>query len=372
VLDLEDTSELEDHHLDKICQLRHLKYLSVRGCRDISCLPNSLGNLRHLQTLDVRGTLIRELPTTITNLQKLQHLRADWLSLRPQVLDTGLNRYDIFNLYRFWKVRPENAVLPKVIGELKALHTLGDVNVHPTFCRNGNATYATLKELGELSQLRKLIVSGIRNEINKELWSAIAGNNQLRSLSLSGHGLVNPLDGGLCEGLLPPSSLESLTMWGELVNATKWIHTLQNLSKLVLEFSRWKQDDAIQALGFLPNLAVLRLRSQAFTGFTLHYKSSSFPSLMVLELHGLDNLHSLLFEEDAMPKLELLHLGYCQHLGLYLYTGVALSGLPALKSLKEVRLSRFFKRRSSRSGVKEAVERQAAEHKNHVRVNIMD
>uniref|UniRef100_A0ACD5T883 Uncharacterized protein n=2 Tax=Avena sativa TaxID=4498 RepID=A0ACD5T883_AVESA len=76
VLDLEDTTKLRDHHLDRVVKLHHLKYLSLRGCFNIFCLPNSLGNLRHLQTLDVRGTRIFELPTTITNLGKLQNLCA--------------------------------------------------------------------------------------------------------------------------------------------------------------------------------------------------------------------------------------------------------------------------------------------------------
>jgi hypothetical protein len=35
-----------------------------------------MGNLRHLQTLEVRGTNIFELPTSITNLRKLQNIRA--------------------------------------------------------------------------------------------------------------------------------------------------------------------------------------------------------------------------------------------------------------------------------------------------------
>ncbi|KAM3317616.1 hypothetical protein ACQJBY_035370 [Aegilops geniculata] len=397
VLDLEDTLELKDHHLDDIGQLHHLKYLSLRGCRNILYLPKSLQNLRHLEMLDVRGTRIYELPTTITNLLKLQHLRADsyyynsgnvkgegdivekyedypkhastcrmcgiclWrghLFLRPQVLDAGLNRYDIFNLYRFQEMKLDGVILPKGTGKLKALHALGVVDVSG---RNGNAT---VKEFGELTQLRKLKVGGVSYGNINELWSAIAGHNQLQSLSVEVGNLVeerNELDGCLGEGLLPPSSLESLALLGKLVNVTGWIHTLQNLSKLVLRWSRLEQDDAIQALGFLPNLAVLRLRDYSFDGTQLHFHSSSFQSLMVLELYWLDNLQSVLFEKDAMPKLELLQVGWCENLN-------AFSGLPALTSLKEVQLGSHLLSVT----LKKSVQGQVAEHMRHVRVNIVD
>jgi hypothetical protein len=56
VLDLEDTEGLRAHHLNEIGKFLHLNYLSLRGCRGILRLPNSLGNLRYLQTLDIRDT----------------------------------------------------------------------------------------------------------------------------------------------------------------------------------------------------------------------------------------------------------------------------------------------------------------------------
>ncbi|XP_044949297.1 disease resistance protein Pik-2-like isoform X2 [Hordeum vulgare subsp. vulgare] len=385
VLDLEDTIGLRDHHLDKIGQLHHLKYLSLRGCRCILYLPDSLQNLRHLQTLDVRGTHIIELPRTITNLSKLQHLRADGVLnrgrdikgedmvdkylgtdtcdtcsvllsrgyhfLRPQVLDAGLNRYDIFNLYRFHDRNLHGVILPIGIGKLKALHALGVADVSR---RNGNAT---LKEVGMLTQLRKLKVGGVNYSNVNELWSAIAGHNQLQSLSVEIGDLSeqrNELDGCLGEGLLPPNSLESLTLHGKLVNATKWIHKLQNLSKLVLRFSNLGEDDGIQALGVLPNMVVLCLRSCSFKGTQLRFQRSTFQILMVLELQELDNLQLVLFEEDTMPKLELLQICGCQGLK-------DISRMPALKSLKEIRLHYS-------ENVKKEVERQVAEHMTHVRL----
>ncbi|CAM0954396.1 unnamed protein product [Alopecurus aequalis] len=393
VLDLEDTIGLIDHHLDRVGQLHHLKYLSLRGCFDIFCLPDSLGNLRHLQTLDVKGTRIFELPTTITNLVKLQSLRApDYLNryvmeedvvlamycldihafckvlsllLRPKVLGGGLNRRDVLNRCRFgFKDISYGTKVPRGIGRLKALHTLGGANVT---WDEGNAT---VKELRELTELRKLGVVGISSKNSREFWSAIAGHYHLRSLSVRGEQpeklsawsipMGDDLDGCLGEGLSPPSWLESLKLYGKLVRITDWIDQLQHLCKLVLEFSRFGQDDTIQALGILPNLAVLRLKIGSFLGRQLLLQNSAFPSLVALELDYLSHVKSVVFEEDTMPRLELLQIcGRWKHLD-------KISGLSVLTSLKEIRLDPYVAHI-----LKEQVPSQLEEHPKHVIVNIM-
>ena len=414
VLDLEDTVGLRDHHLGQIGELLHLRYLSLRGCRGISELPDSFANLRQLQTLDIRGTRIWRLPVGVTKLQKLQYLHASGLSFRigrtddifetyrrlipveyvgrvpcvccvyalsacnllramghlvwrPQrlehhlgrtgthVLEEGVSRHDICNLHCYFTTyvaevhKLYGIKVPRGISKLKALHTLRGINV-----AWGNAT---IQELGGLTQLRKLGVVGVSKKNNGKFWHAIAEHNQLRSLLVGSSGSSSPnqeLDVCLGGNLMPPKCLESLKMNGKLIKVTEWVHWLQNLSKLQLEHTRLNQE-ALEAIGKLPNLVVLRLSWRSILESKLCFPGPSFPSLLVLELN--DYLKLLEFERNATPKLEVLQATEGSF-GLR-----KVSGLEFLTSLKEIRLD------SGR--VKELVQSKLAEYSNNVTLKML-
>ncbi|KAL6843079.1 hypothetical protein ACP4OV_026792 [Aristida adscensionis] len=73
VLRVLDCDGIEDHHLAGIEKLIHLKYLRLSS-RSITEPPETIGELQYLQTLDVQGTRVKELPLTITKRQQLTHL----------------------------------------------------------------------------------------------------------------------------------------------------------------------------------------------------------------------------------------------------------------------------------------------------------
>ena len=219
VLDLEGTDyDLKYHHLDQIWKLIHLKYLSLRGCIGIDLLPDSLGNLRQLQTLDIRHTYVTALPKTIIKLRKLQYIhagrksdyvRGENVSLMrrcllgarlcarcclPILLNIegpsckALIRRDActfaccvaFPAAVTGADEERGAMVPRGIRKLKDLHTLREVNVG----RGNNV----LRDIGMLTGLRKLGVSGINKKNARAFCSATSSLSRLESLSVSSVG----------------------------------------------------------------------------------------------------------------------------------------------------------------------------------------
>ncbi|XP_047070672.1 putative disease resistance RPP13-like protein 3 [Lolium rigidum] len=354
VLDLEDTSGLGNRHLKHIGKFLHMRYLSLRGCVEFYHLPDSLGKLRELLTLDVRGTNIIKLPRSIINLQKLRYIRSgntaidenvsyeDYVDEFPRVLqnrpcllffmmtlscilwctsesensdEVDLSRRDVCTNF-FCTLLPLIALrldkygvlVPRGMRKLKALQTLGVVNI-------GRHGKAVLNEIKGLIQLRKLGVTGINKENGQDLCSAIVALSRLESLSIRSEGEPG-LSGCLDGKFIFPENLQRLKLYGNLVKFPEWIEGLNNLVKLKLRNCRISKDSgAIKVLGDLPNLAFLHLLEK----------------LVFLELNFYLWLRSVEFEQGATPKLEVLKV--CD--ASYIRSGL-LCGLPFLSSLKEV------------------------------------
>ncbi|XP_037410390.1 disease resistance protein Pik-2-like [Triticum dicoccoides] len=363
-LDLEGKWDLVDHHLEHIGRLVHLRYLSLRGHHTLFHLPNLLGNLRQLHTLDISGTSITKLPRTIIKLAKMQHIlasntggarihiAADERSLlmllgysayccvgwcAPMIVGkesnledpAQFNRRDICtafccNILPYYMAgRAGGVEVPRGIWKLKALHTLRTVNV--------SLGKTVLQDIKKLTRLRKLGLTGISKRNGQELCSAITRLSSLESLSLQSYGELG--FSSCLDGLSsPPENLQSLKLEGNLVKLPEWIKGLKNLVKLKLEGSRvLEHDAAIQVLGNLLNLATLRLLGDSFVGEEVHFSlcREAFPSLKVLELNCIRNLKSVVFEGGVAPKLELLQYSKNRSPSVGLFCG--LSHLPSLK-----------------------------------------
>jgi hypothetical protein len=178
VLDLEDSTSVKDGDLERMVKLLpRLKFLSLRGCKEVTRLPDSFGGgLKQLQTLDIRHTFIATLPLSITKLHKLQHIRAGTsVSLTPDgdasttveslptqaaIANNLVSRFRLPELCACsscfqWLShsagsRNGGVEAPRGIGKMVALHNISVIDISVA---NGRAI---LEELKNLTQLRKL------------------------------------------------------------------------------------------------------------------------------------------------------------------------------------------------------------------------
>uniref|UniRef100_A0ACD5TXP6 Uncharacterized protein n=1 Tax=Avena sativa TaxID=4498 RepID=A0ACD5TXP6_AVESA len=212
VLDLEDTESLTDDDVKNIVkQLPRLKFISLRNCKNIFRLPESLGRLRQLETLDVRHTAVAWLPATVVELKKLQYFRAG-NSPSHCVSSSSTSAPGVVGVEVHWG-----------IGGLTKLHTLGVIK----------ATVTGLKDLKKLTQLRKLGVSGINQMNHKALRDAVSGHGHLESLSIWLDKDVQGIELCLQTGVfLFPDKLRKLKLHGHVDRLPEWIRILAKLPDL--------------------------------------------------------------------------------------------------------------------------------------------
>ncbi|KAF7087286.1 hypothetical protein CFC21_090486 [Triticum aestivum] len=338
VLDLESREGLADHRLEHIGNHIHLRYLSLRRCEGIFYLPDSVGNLRQLETLDIKFTGIFMLPKSITKLSKLRFLHAGNVEGYPEessALSCCIHTPMHFSWrrgacapymwYMLGDVQAFSLKVPRGIGKLKTLQALGCLDLE-----RGNAV---IKEIKGLTSLRKLGVQfGITTENVSEFCSAISCLRHLESLSLQSRG-ENLYD--YLQGMSSPTeNLQSLKLCGYVKQLPEWVKGHRNLVKLKLQYTNLSSNcETMHVLGNLPNLSILLLEDEAFQmEGPITFQSGLFRSLMVLELYYMSmEIVSLKFEEASMPKLEVLRLELMN-------CTAGLVGLEFLPSIKEVRL----------------------------------
>ncbi|KAF8780809.1 hypothetical protein HU200_000754 [Digitaria exilis] len=386
VLDLEDTDNLKNDDLKHIGELRHLRYLSLRGT-SISKLPSSLQNLRYLETLDVQDTQVMQLPSHVAKLEKLCYLlagsnfskdllqkmksgeenhkfglmpclgcksceglfgleltKAAWqssqasnfgcLGLRSlpgqqaacqDSIQTDPERSKVFNMC----VRA-----PEGIEKLMNLHTLGVVNFG-----YGNGVAGRLKKLTNLTNLRRLGVEGLTEKEGKDLCQSISGLRRLERFEVRSDSLtfLTQMDEDESAGprVGPPKILRylvSLRLCGNLSSMPKWIGSLNDLAKLKLLRTKLKQGD-IEGLQNLRNLTLLGLWENSYIGDSLLFCADTFPKLKFLDIDGLDEIKTVEIRKGAMPELKKLSVMKCPSLQ---DSESGLSGVPDLLNLNEV------------------------------------
>jgi len=147
VLDFEDAPI--DYLPQEMGNLFHLKNLSLRRTK-VKILPKSMGRLQNLQTLNVLETAVRELPIEILRLYKLRHILAH------------SHDFEIKSSFHF----VQGVKIHEGVGCLTDLQTLVNIEAN----HHGDCLF---EELGKLSQLRVLGISGMTTERGRALCTSI-------------------------------------------------------------------------------------------------------------------------------------------------------------------------------------------------------
>ncbi|WMV23263.1 hypothetical protein MTR67_016648 [Solanum verrucosum] len=247
---------------DAIGSLYHLKFLRLRGIRD---LPSSIGNLKNLQTLIVNeGLYSCRLPRETTDLINLRHLVASYskpLKLISKLTSLevlqgvccdqwiDVDPVDLVNLRELSMQRIMKSYSLNNISILKNLSTLR------LFCDHLEESFPSLEFVNSCQKLQKLCL----------------------------HGKIEKL----------PLFPNSITM-------------------MVLRFSELTEDP-MPILGMLPNLRNLILED-AYEGKEIMCSDNSFSQLEFLHLIKLRNLERWHLGTSAMPLIKGLGIHHCSEL----------------------------------------------------------
>ena len=235
-----------------------------------------MARLNKLQTLLLRFARVRDLPPEITLVTSLRHL-----SVSNGMYGTSIIGGNICGL--------------------KQLHTLREVKDNKDLAKN----------LGYLTQLRSLGITGILQSYSADLWTSIMKMTALTKLATGTSGEKGSLS---LEKLRPLRNLEKFYLTGKLAEELSFpiCDGFQKLKVLTMRWSGLKEDP-LRLLSQMVNLVYLNLYC-AYDGESLKFCSGWFPKLKQLYLGKLENLSSVEIMNGAMTNLAHLELCELQNL----------------------------------------------------------
>ncbi|TYG96308.1 hypothetical protein ES288_A11G339800v1 [Gossypium darwinii] len=269
-----------------IGKLIHLRFLRLRGLEfDSLKLPSSLGNLRCLQTLDLRiiNGLCSEsvhVPNLLWRMQQLRHLYL------PQQCSSKT------------KLK---------LGTLKNLQTLVNFNTKNCY----------VKDLINMTNLRELEIRGSFNiedfnteELDKN--PPIIQSKYLHSLSIiNDEGRIDPRH--LAHLLLSCENISKLRLDVEIRRLPEYHYLSSNLAYIKLRRCKL-EEDPMPTLEKLLYLRMLELHEEAFIVKEMFCCGQAFAKLESLSLKGLNNLEEWKVGEEAMASLQRLEIQKCRQL----------------------------------------------------------
>ncbi|KAF8389434.1 hypothetical protein HHK36_026129 [Tetracentron sinense] len=285
VLELEKV-EVEGGIPTQIEHLFHLRYLRLEDmCID---LPRSIGNLRNLQTLDLRLFRTRRVRITDTKriripdvIWKMEQLRHLYL---PITSNTAHLRIDTLRNLQTLKHAQAGSWIEK--GHLAKLSNIRNLRIKDISSTEQVKAVLESPVVGPDCRLYSLNLE-LKDEMTFPSLTPLSGCPRLSKLSL--YGRIGNHEPHHCD-FLPPI-----------------------LSKLTLTCSELEQDP-MAMLEKMPNLRILYMGTNSYIGKVMICSAQGFPKLEFLQLEDFYGLEEWRVDGGAMPRLRHLGINGCRNL----------------------------------------------------------
>uniref|UniRef100_A0A0D9ZCA5 NB-ARC domain-containing protein n=1 Tax=Oryza glumipatula TaxID=40148 RepID=A0A0D9ZCA5_9ORYZ len=291
VLELEGHERLA-HDLKSVqSNLNHLRYMSLRNT-NLREFPFPESNFPLLQTLDIRGTSIRKLPSIFETLDTLRHIYLNWM------VSPNIRR--LTNLQTLHGVVIPNTQAERDLMALTNLRklrfsTTWGIEYRPKFsdgfdfdryiAESGGwdenlALAGSLKQLGNLNSI--FIIMPFSSAITSDIVQAVTSHEQLHKLNLQGRVHRHLLED------LHFSCIKSITLAGS-----------------------WIASSPMESLGSLTTLCELKLKDDALRCSEVSCLQNSFPELRYLKISGLKKLRVFHVGNGSFPNLTRFSIHEC-------------------------------------------------------------
>ncbi|QCD85750.1 internalin A [Vigna unguiculata] len=294
----------------RITYLHH----SFRSC--LTEVPETIGDLIHLRSLDLSYTYIQKLPDSMCSLCNLQTLKLNNCVILNEL---PWNLHKLTNLHHLELMGNRLTKLPMHIGKLNNLEILvSPFNV-------GKSSEICIQQLGELSVHGDLLIKDLQNTVNPldALAADLKSKTCLVRLGLHWdfeRNLDNSIEEReVLENMKPCRQLEHLSIadYGG-TKFPRWLsdNSLSNLVSLSLK--NCKHCTWLPSLGLLTFLKHLTIRGLDWIGRIdadfYGNSSSSFPSLETLDISNMKEWEEWKCMTGAFSSLQHLYVTNCPKL----------------------------------------------------------
>ncbi|ESW05587.1 hypothetical protein PHAVU_011G192200, partial [Phaseolus vulgaris] len=302
---------------DLISNFKFLRVLSLHLCYNIKEVPESIGNLIHLRSLDLSSTGIKRLPDSTYSLYNLQVLKLNKCMLLKELPST---LHELTKLCHLELMGTTLTKAPILLGKLKNLQVWMD-----RFEVGKSSSDLSIHQLGELDVHGGLSITNLENIVN--LYDALAANlknkTHLVSLYLEWDLKRNNEDSvkerDVLENLQPSKHLEKLSITGYCgTQFPGWLSDKFILNVVSLRLYKCKYCQWLPSLGlltFLKHLSMQGLDEIVRIDADFYGNSSSaFASLETLSFVDMKEWEEWQCMTGAFPSLQSLQLSQCPKL----------------------------------------------------------